>query len=177
MIKRGHDTSDKCATLLDALESVDPLAEFGAPQTAESFRLSLLRELPDDIRTHLTVCSTCREIVDDFAGTREALQPLAFEIAAQQPGPWFAGKVMNAIRAQENEMDLKDAVWISVRRLAPRLAALCAALLLVMGTWIAREIRIDQSRNAEMRGPESVFDSSSLPLNDDVLVYSQEGAR
>ena len=80
----------------------------------------------------------------------------------QTPGPWFATRAMAAINAREQEEEARDGVWISVRRLAPRLVALSALLLVLGGSW-ALQLRKTEGMNVERRGGDMVFDSSATP--------------
>jgi len=69
---------------------------------------------------------------------------------------------MAAINAREQEEEARDGVWISVRRLAPRLVALSALLLVLGGSW-ALQLRKTEGMNVERRGGDMVFDSSATP--------------
>jgi hypothetical protein len=137
---------------------------------------TLLGALSPASREHASQCLECREAAEDLAMTRAALQPLA-ELSAK-PGPWFALRVMAAIAGQESEIDLRDAVWVSIRKFAPRLVAVCALLLLLASTWTY------QLRHVELAGPPQVATNETVlepsqpaPLNDDVLINSSEGHR
>jgi len=99
---------------------------------------------------HASGCAECREAAEDLALTRVALQPLG-ELSPE-PGPWFATRVMAAIAGRESEMDLSDAVWVSVRRLAPRLVAVCALLLLLASTWTYQLRRVEIASRVERNG-------------------------
>jgi hypothetical protein len=141
-----------CRSFLDALEEL-PL-NGGTRRSAEE----LLVELPEAQGEHAGGCAACRAALEEFAETRNALAG----IVVHEPGPWFATKVMSAINAQEQEEEARDGVWISVRRLAPRLVALSAVLLVLGGSW-AFELRNSDGLNAERRGGDLVFDSSVAP--------------
>jgi len=137
---------------------------------------TLLGALQPASREHALQCVECREAAEDLAMTRAALQPLA-ELSAR-PGPWFATRVMAAIAGQESEIDLRDAVWLSIRKFAPRLVAVCALLLVLASTWTY------QLRHVELAGPPQVASTETVlepsqpaPLNDDVLINSNEGRR
>src|SRR6516164_1118786 len=88
---------------------------------------------------HASACVDCRAAVEDFVETRAAISTLKRTQA--EPGPWFATRVMAAVKAAERELEERtEGVWVSVRRLAPRLAAFAALLLVLGGTW-AMELR------------------------------------
>jgi predicted anti-sigma-YlaC factor YlaD len=137
-----------CRRFLDALEEL-PLSG-GTRKSAEEWRA----ELPQADEVHLGRCEACRTALEEFAETRNALTGMA----VQEPGPWFTTRVMAAINAREKE----DGVWISVRRLAPRLVAVSALLLVLGGSW-ALELRRTDGVNADRRGGDMVFDSSVAP--------------
>jgi predicted anti-sigma-YlaC factor YlaD len=116
-----------CRRFLDALEELPN--DGNTWKSAEEWRA----ELPAAEEEHVGRCEACRTALEEFAETRNALA----EMEVQKPGPWFATRVMAAIGAREAEEEARDGVWISVRRLAPRLVAL-SALLLVLGAGVAK---------------------------------------
>ena len=141
-----------CQRFLDALEDL-PLSG-NSRKSAEEWRA----ELPEADEEHAGSCEACRMALEEFAETRNAL----VGITVQEAGPWFTARVMAAITAREREEEARDGVWISVRRLAPRLVALSALLLVLGGSW-ALELRKTDRLNAERRGGDMVFDSSVAP--------------
>ena len=154
----------KCRRFLDALE-VLPLSG-GTRRNIEEWRA----ELPEAEEEHLGNCAACRAALEQFAETRNAL----CRITVHRPGPWFTTRVMAAITAQEKEEEARDGVWISVRRLAPRLVALSALLLVLGGSW-ALELRKTDGLNAERKSGDIVFDSSVSPVSyDDGLGMTSE---
>jgi hypothetical protein len=170
MLNLGKNHKDECGPFHDSLEALQLSAEF------EIDRLQVLAELPVTDRRHAESCSACMQAVDDLARVRTILLPLARESAATAPGPWFSIKVLNAISAQQAEANSREAVWLNVRRLAPRLSAFCALLLLFAGAW-AFQVQQQVAASQLLRPAESLFESSpSAPLNDDVLA-GVEGRR
>jgi hypothetical protein len=141
---------ENCRRFLDALEEL-PLSA-NTRKSAEEWRA----ELPEVEEKHAGSCEACRMALEEFAETRNALAG----VTVQEPGPWFTVRVMAAINAREEEA--RDGVWISVRRLAPRLVALSALLLVLGGSW-ALELRRTEGMKAERRGGDPVFDSSAQP--------------
>jgi hypothetical protein len=155
---------ENCRRFLDALEELP--ASGGATMSAEEWRA----ELPEAEEAHAGSCEACRTALEEFAETRNALAG----ITVQEAGPWFTARVMAAINAREKEEEAQDGVWISVRRLAPRLVALSALLLVLGGSW-ALELRSKEGMNAERRGGDMVFDSSVAPTwYDDGLGMTSE---
>jgi len=154
----------KCRRFLDALEEL-PLSG-GTRRNTEEWRA----ELPEAEGEHLGSCDACRMALEEFAETRNALSGMT----VYGPGPWFTTRVMAAITAQEKEEEARDGVWISVRRLAPRLVVLSALLLVLGGSW-ALELRETDGLNAERKSGDMVFDPSVSPVSyDDGLGMTSE---
>ena len=155
---------EKCERFREELELV-PL-----PEGEQVDRNGLLVKLSAEFRGHAEVCGSCLEAVDDLIETRNMLVKVVGEPAANEPGAWFSRKVMNAIAAQEGEIEQSEGVWQSVRRLAPRLAAVCALLLVLAGTW-AVQVRRDYVARQMSAPGESLFEPTpSAALNDDVMM-------
>jgi hypothetical protein len=154
----------------------EELVALTALESAGSGGGTVLEKMSPASQEHARGCPECREAAVDMAATRDVLQPLAQD--SVQPGPWFAVRVMTAIKAREAEMDLQEGVWMSVRRLAPRLVAVCALLLLLASTWAYQVRRSDQARTPQVGANETVLDpAQSTPLNDDVLASNSEMRR
>jgi len=137
----------------------------------------MLEAMSQASREHASRCLECREAAEDLAFTRAALQPLG-ELSAAEPGPWFATRVMAAIVGRESEMDVRDAVWVGIRRLAPRLVAVCALLLVLASTWTYQLRRVELAGPPQVASTETVLEPSQpAPLNDDVLINATEGHR
>jgi hypothetical protein len=148
----GNRDEQNCGSFLDALEELPPSG--GLRRSAEEW----LEELPEAPEAHARACGACRTALEEFTETRNALAG----IAVHEPGPWFATKVMASINAREREEEALDGVWISVRRLAPRLVALSALLLVLGGGW-ALQLRRTDGLNAERRNGDVVFDPTVAP--------------
>lgn len=155
-----------CRRFLEELEGV---AASGAGEVKPQ---TILARLSGEARGHAEVCAECSGAVEDLAETLKALLPMSTPVA--EAGPWFATRVMAAIRARENELEERsNGVWLGVRRLAPRLVALCAMLLVMGATWMVQLRREELARPPELGTAESVFEAVPAPLNDDVLVGGQ----
>jgi hypothetical protein len=167
----GNCIRPECQKFLSELEELK--LEAGKPATARAVQT----ELPEMAKQHALRCEGCAVALEDFATTREALLEMK---ALSEPGPWFVTRVMAAIKSAENDIEeRKDGVWISVRRLAPRLAAFAALLLVLGGTW-AMELRRRETaaQRPELRQVEGLFESApSSPLNDDIVASASEDAR
>jgi hypothetical protein len=158
--------NSECRPFLEELEGV---AGSGAGEVKPQ---TVLAQMSSEARGHAEVCAECSGAVEDLAETRGALLPLSTPVA--EAGPWFAARVMAAIRVKENELEERsNGVWLGVRRLAPRLVALCTVLLVVGTTWAVELRREDLARRARLGSAESVFESVPAPMNDDVLVGAQ----
>ena len=158
--------NSKCWRFLEELEEV---AVSGAGEVKPQ---TLLAQMSSKARGHAELCADCSGAVENLAETRMALLPLSEPVA--EAGPWFAARVMAAIRVKETELEeRRNGVWLSVRRLAPRLVALCTLVLVLGTTWAVELRRADLARQPELGGAESVFESVPAPMNDDVLVGGQ----
>jgi len=161
----GNLEQENCRRFLDALEELP--VRSGARLSVEEWRA----ELPKADEEHAGSCEACRAALEEFVETRNALS----EMQVPKPGPWFTTRVMAAIDAQEREAEARDGVWISVRRLAPRLVAVSALLLVLGGSWALELRRTDVASSADRRGGDMVFDSSVAPTwYDDGLGTSNE---
>lgn len=143
--------SKACRSFRDALEELP--VKGGAQMSAEEW----LTDLPVQDAEHAGGCEACREALEEFAETRQALAGMPLPEA----GPWFTARVMGAIAAREKEEET-DGVWISVRRLAPRLVAASALLLVVGGSWAVQQTRREVA-TTNGRSGDIVFDSSAAP--------------
>ena len=146
-----HRENETCRSFRDALEELP--VNRGRQMSAEEWLGEVLAEDAE----HAGGCAACREALEEFAETRQALAGMP----SVEAGPWFTARVMAAIAAREKEEEI-DGVWISVRRLAPRLVAVSALLLVVGGSWAVEQTRRDVAK-AEGRNGDIVFDSTVTP--------------
>jgi hypothetical protein len=164
-----NETKMNCEGFLNELEGLAPGAGAGGSER------ELLVRMTESARTHAAECRECQKGLEEFAATREVLRQM--KPGMPEPGPWFALRVMQVIAARENQIEEgRNNVWVSVRRLAPRLSAIAAVLLVVGGTW-AMELRRSErhARQAEMNSSESLFEGSSgAPINDDIVASVNE---
>jgi hypothetical protein len=161
MVNPLNRENEICQRFREELESL-PAGE--APRRSiEEWRA----ELPVAEARHLASCQECLQALQDLVETREALA--GFTTPA--PGPWFKTRVMAAIAAKERE-EATDGVWIYVRRLAPRVVALSALLLVLGGSWAVEQRNRDV---ASSKGGDIVFDGTpGQNLYDDSLTSVSE---
>jgi hypothetical protein len=146
-----------CQRFLDALESV---------ALNEATSGEILAVISEVDRVHVKVCADCNQALNELISTREELQPLIKKRI--EAGPWFTTRVMAAIAAKENEIEESNGVWINVRRLAPKLVAFCALLLVVGSTWALQLRKAEEARRVDTQQAEGLFDTgSNVPINDD----------
>jgi hypothetical protein len=165
-LRQGSNVN--CQWFLNELEGLS--AEEAAGVTAEA----LLLKLPEAAREHSARCAECEAAARDCAETRRALEPMKKN--TPEAGPWFSRRVMQAIAAQEEELEERQSgFWISVRRLAPRLVAFATLVLVLGGTWAIQVQRLSGHRGPEVRPAEGIFETlPSTPANDDVIASAYE---
>lgn len=168
----SKDAKVNCEMVLNELEELTADGPRGA--TLEELRA----RMPEAIRAHSARCTSCEEALQDFAETRKALEKM--KEGLPEAGPWFTTRVMASIRAQEEEIEeKKEGVWISVRRMAPRLVAFAAVLLLLGGSWAIEVRRADQAHKPVAHPVEGLFEvTPGAAVNDDVVAgtYYEEQA-
>ena len=108
-------SSSDCARFRDLLEASDR------------------RTLPAALREHEAECPECETAAEELSASRELLSVLPRQPEA---GPWFAPRVMAAIRAREAELRRSVDAWMIVPRLARRLTCLSALALVLASTWL-----------------------------------------
>jgi len=91
------------------------------------------RTLPAALREHEAECPECERPPKKLSASRELLSVLPRQPEA---GPWFAPRVMAAIRAREAELRRSVDAWMIVPRLARRLTCLSALALVLASTWL-----------------------------------------
>lgn len=157
----------KCEEFFVELERL-PL-ETPSSRTAEEWRASLT----EVARAHAVSCTECGSALEDFAETRGALGMARERLP--EPGPWFVARVMATIRAEAEEQ--KNGVWLGVMKLAPKLAALAALLLVLGGTWALqlRQAAYQRNPNGQVEGIFEV--SPNTAYNDDIVALSYEEQR
>lgn len=164
----SRETKVNCEWFLNELELLPSAGSQGA--TPEK----LLAGMPGAAREHALRCASCNGALRDFADTRRAMARM--KDGLPEAGAWFASRVIAAIRRKEEEIEeLRNGVWINVRRLAPRLVALASLLLLLGGTWALQVRRSERLREPVMRPVESMFEASpSVPMDEELVASANE---
>jgi hypothetical protein len=155
--------------------SEQPVAELSCQSFLEQLEQLPLESLGDarenlapQAREHVTSCASCQAALQDFLDTRQALLPMRGTL--HQPSPWFVSRVMAVIKEREEQA---DSVWISVMRLAPRISAFAALLLVFGGTWAMQLHRAQHSREQQPPSVEGLFETApSTPPNDDIVALN-----
>lgn len=163
MLNREKNGVEECERFLESLE----LVRLNVDEEIE--REKLLANLPAEIRGHEKRCASCAEAAEDFVEMRKMLLSAVDVAKTLEPGPWFSAKVMGAIEAEENEIEEREGVWQSVMKLAPKLAAVCALVLVLSGTWAVQTRREILAKQGMRRGEGLFGTSHPSVLDDDVL--------
>lgn len=164
----SKETKVKCEWFLNELEM---LPKDGPEATCTE---NLLERMTAAAREHVLGCASCDLALRDFADTRQLLESVKEGLPGA--GPWFTTRVMAAIRGKEAEIEeLRNGVWVSVRRLAPRLVAFAALLLLLGGTWALQVRRAERFREPVVRPAESMFEAvPSAPVDEELVASVNE---
>jgi hypothetical protein len=130
------------------------------------------RTLPETLRDHASQCSDCEAAVEELAVSRELLSALPRQAEA---GPWFAPRVMAAIKAREAELRRSVDAWIIVPKLARRLTWISALALVLASTWLFGWPNATALKpvTTDMTG-EPVPEYSAPVNNDDLLLSLAE---
>lgn len=163
-----RETKVNCEWFLNELEMLP--ADGRNEATPENF----LTGLPEATREHAQRCTSCELALRDFADTRNLLERMKEELPAATAG--FASRVLAAIRGREAEVEeLRNGVWISVPRLAPRLAAFAALLLVLGGTWALQVKRSERLQRPVVRPAESMFETvPGVPVDEELVATVNE---
>ncbi len=161
-------SDEECGELQDLLEE-------SAAACAKAVRVEELSgDWPPAQRKHLADCGSCREAAQDFFAAREIFKGVASQ--AEEARPWFATRVMEAIRAQERELALPASLWSAFPRFASRLAWAAAVVLLAGSAWLyERPVTAPNKAPAAASAQEYLFEAPAPAMNqDDVLISMAE---
>jgi hypothetical protein len=134
----------------------------------------LLSALRPAQQTHAATCADCQAAVQELFDVRTLLQGRR---APAAPDAWFAGRVMKAISAREEELAGPAGTWIAVPRLASRLALASGALLLIASTWLYQKPSATPTQQTAVNAANSEYLFEAPPAattQDDVLASLAE---
>jgi hypothetical protein len=159
---------EECRELQDLLEE-SAAARPGAVRVEE-----LSEDWPAAQREHLAACGNCQEAAQDVFATREIFYGVVSQ--AEQARPWFATRVMGAIRSRERELAFGASLWSAFPRFASRLAWAAAIVLLAGSAWLyERPGAAPNKAPAAAASQEYLFEAPVPPMNqDDVLISMAE---
>jgi hypothetical protein len=166
LLKKSRD--EECQELRDLLEE-SAAARLRAVRVEE-----LSEDWPAAQRSHIASCESCQQAAQDLFATREIFRAVPSE--AEQGRPWFATRVMAAIRSRERELALGASLWSAVPRFASRLAWVAAVVLLAGSAWLyERPVAAPNRVPAAASTQEYLFEAPPPPMNqDDVLISMAE---
>src|SRR5260370_1201907 len=166
LLKKSRD--EECGELRDLLEE-SAAARLHAVRVEE-----LSEDWPAAQRNHIAVCESCQEAAQDLFATRKIFRGVASETELGRP--WFATRVMEAIRSRERQLALGASLCSALPRLASRLAWVALVVLLAGSAWLYE--RPASGLNKAPAGsstPEYLFESPPPPIDqDDVLISMAE---
>jgi hypothetical protein len=122
--------------------------------------------LPAHHQEHLTTCSSCARLAEEFYASRALLADL--HPRRYEPSPWFATRVMSAIAAREATLSRSMETWFMVPKLAVKLAGLSAIAVLLTGVWLYEQPKATPSGQSSAGG-ESLFESAPSAVPDDLV--------
>jgi hypothetical protein len=125
--------------------------------------------LPAALREHEAECPECEAAAEELAASRELLSVLPRQAEA---GPWFAPRVMAAIRAREAELRRSVDAWMIVPRLARRLTWLSALALVLASTWLFGEPAATTWKPVATDITGEPVHEYAAPVNNDDLLLS-----
>lgn len=126
--------------------------------------------IPQDFHSHLAGCSACQEQIGALAGQSQQLR--AFRDTTQlEPQAGFYARVLNRIEEQK-----PDSFWSVFLGpvLGGRLAYSCAALVLVLGTYLVTSEKVSSDPSEQVPGHDIVVVSPTQSSDLDGIVQSRD---
>src|SRR6266849_781024 len=96
-------SDEECGELQDLLE------ESTAARPDAVCVEELSEDWPPAQRKHLAACGSCQEAAQDVSAMRKIFKGVTSQ--AEEARPWFATRVMEAIRTRERELALTASMW------------------------------------------------------------------
>lgn len=98
------------------------------------------------LAAHISSCEHCREAADAVSLSRSLLHAGLEPTAA--PGPYFAPRVIAAIRSEENRITTQRLVfWRPLEHLAARMAMVAAAVVLLLSFYVYAVVAPQRTRD------------------------------
>jgi len=126
------------------------------------------------LRAHLANCRECRVELEESLAVRQLLR--RHVAPAEDPGAFFAARVMRAIAQQEATSRANSAnPWSAVLALAERVALVSALVLVLATTWLyeTRTAEVERHRAVESIGAS--LDPAPPAANDEEVLTSLAG--
>lgn len=165
----------ECRTALDEWE------RSGGAEASSETQLAALSKKTHE---HLLSCAACMEKMQDAAEVRKLLEGAGQTRERESaPSAYFASSVMEAIRAQEAELEEAARTWAFLPKWTLRLAEITVLLVLLASAWMYLAPRRAAERPSVANGatsvtPDGLFERSPTPsTKDEVLVSLVERAR
>jgi len=126
------------------------------------------------LRGHLAICRECRAELEESLAIRQLLR--GHMAPAEDPGPFFAGRVMRAIAQQEAARSAIAAnPWAAVLVLAERVALVSALVLALATTWLYETRAADVERRSAVESMGASLDPA--PPADEAEVLASLAGR
>ena len=128
--------------------------------------------MPEEFRAHLAACSSCQEQLRAVAGQSQQLRVFR-DTSQPEPPAGFYARVLNRIEEQR-----PDSFWSVFMGpvLGGRLTYACAALLLVLGTYLVTSEPGDQNQAPDgytyQLPPAQVADGAMRPPDRDAVLVN-----
>jgi len=126
------------------------------------------------LRGHLASCRECREELEESLAVRQLLR--RHMAPAEDPGAFFAGRVMRVIIQQETASRATSAnPWNAVLALAERVALVSAMVLVLATTWLYETRSADVERRSTVDSIGASLDPAPPPASDEEALASLAG--
>ena len=126
------------------------------------------------LRGHLEICRECRVELEESLAVRQLLRRRA--APAEDPGTFFAGRVMRTIAQQEAARRAISAnPWAAVLALAERVALVSALVLVLATTWLYETRAADVERRSAVESMGASLDPAPPPADEGEVLTSLAG--
>jgi len=126
------------------------------------------------LRGHLEIFRECRVELEESLAVRQLLRRRA--APAEDPGTFFAGRVMRTIAQQEAARRAISAnPWAAVLALAERVALVSALVLVLATTWLYETRAADVERRSAVESMGASLDPAPPPADEGEVLTSLAG--